>query len=148
MFFLFSVFPRVLAIYPLSKKTNGRDITYPTNPSGVPRGVRPAPGPDGLPDGSMYFYGRRGSYIEFPNHGRLDATYSVTIIAWIYPQGSGPIFHYSPRGVRFWVIGRDRLQVTFVGRNGRSTTPLIARALIPNRWNYVAVSYDNRYGWL
>ena len=39
-------FPRVVALYPLSKRTKGKDISGNRNPNGQLSGVYPAPGPD------------------------------------------------------------------------------------------------------
>lgn len=139
-------FPRIVALYPLSRRTRGKDISSSQNPEGKLRGVRPAPGPDGLPDGSYYFAGRKTSYIKFPNNGKLDSYYSLTLLAWVYPEGSGPIFHFAPGGVRFWVVRPNTLFVRFVRRTGRPTRQLISRRLIPKQWNYVGASYDERTG--
>lgn len=133
-------------MYPLNKRTRGKDISSSGNPEGELYGVRPAPGPDGLPDGSFYFSGRKTSYIKFPNNGKLDSRYSLTLLAWVYPQGSGPIFHFSPGGVRFWVVRPNLLLVRFVRRTGRPTRQLISRRLIPRQWNYVGASYDEKTG--
>lgn len=139
-------FPRIVAFYPLSRKTRGRDISSSQNPKGELHNVRPAPGPDGLPDGSYYFYGTKTSYIDFPNNGKLDSRYSLTLLAWVYPEGSGPIFHFAPGGVRFWVVRPNTLFVRFVRRTGRPTKQLISRTLIPKQWNYVGASYDEKTG--
>ena len=145
LFFLIG-FPRIVAFYPLSRKTRGRDISSSQNPEGELHNVRPAPGPDGLPDGSYYFYGTKNSYIEFSNSGKLDSRYSLTLLAWVYPEGSGPIFHFAPGGVRFWVVRPNTLFVRFVRRTGRPTQQLISRTLIPKQWNYVGASYDEKTG--
>lgn len=145
LFFL-TGFPRIVAFYPLSSETRGRDISSSQNPKGRLHNVRPAPGPDGLPDGSYYFYGTKTSYIDFPNSGKLDSRYSLTLLAWVYPEGSGPIFHFAPGGVRFWVVRPNTLFVRFVRRTGRPTRQLISRTLIPRQWNYVGASYDEKTG--
>lgn len=144
--FFFIGFPRIVAFYPLSRKTRGRDISSSQNPEGKLHNVRSAPGPDGLPDGSYYFYGTKTSYIDFPNNGKLDSRYSLTLLAWVYPEGSGPIFHFAPGGVRFWVVRPNTLFVRFVRRTGRPTQQLISRTLIPKQWNYVGASYDEKTG--
>lgn len=139
-------FPRIVALYPLSKRTKGKDISGNQNRDGELHQVYPARGPDGLPDGSYYFPGRKTSYIKFPNNGKLDSYYSITLLAWVYPEGSGPIFHFAPGGVRFWVVRPNTLFVRFVRRTGRPTRQLISRKLIPKQWNYVGASYDERTG--
>ena len=106
----------------------------------------PAPGPDGLSDGSYYFSGRKTSYINFPNNGKLDSYYSLTLLAWVYPEGSGPIFHFAPGGVRFWVVRPNTLFVRFVRRTGRLSRQLISLRVIPKQWNSVGAAYDEKTG--
>jgi len=126
---LFSGPARASALYPLNYKTKGRDVSLYRNRPGVPVGVRFAPGPDGKPRGSYRFFGRRNSYIYFPNNGRIDTKKSLTILAWIYHTGSsGPIFHYMPNGwgVHFWMVGRRTLFARLVKRGSRRSTPAIS----------------------
>ena len=121
------------------------------NPPGKLGYVRSAPGPDKLPGGSYQFYGRRDSYIEFPNRGRLDTRTSITILAWIYHEGrAGPIFNYMPNGwgVHLWMISPNTLFVRYTRRQGRtSTTALSSRRITPRKWQYIAATYDNITGY-
>ena len=113
-----------MAIFPLDKESKTKDITK-NNPPGIPSNVRPAPGPDGRPDGSTLFFGSTNSYIEFPNNGQLDTRRSMTILAWVYHNGrSGPIFNYDRRGfgVHLWMVGPRVLFVRFVRRSRRRTS--------------------------
>ena len=139
-----------MAVYPLSARTKGRDIGLLRNPSGRLSRVRYAPGPDRKPRGSTRFLGRPGSYIEFPNTGRLDTRKSITLLAWIYHEGSaGPIFNYKPNGwgVHFWMIAPNQLFVRFNKRGSlRSTPALASRRVRPRRWAYVGATYDFRTG--
>ena len=144
LFFL-SGFPQPIAIYTLDRKTRARDISPGKNLPGRSYNIRYAPGPYGQPGESTEFFGRRNSYIRFPNNGRLDAKNSLTLVAWVLPMGRGPIFEYF-RGVRFWVVRSDTLYVHFIRRNGRRTRVLMKRRLRPRRWNYVAATYDKRTG--
>ena len=140
--------PRAVALYPLNSRTKGRDIGPRKNQPGRPSQVRLAPGPDRFPRGSFYFTGRRGSYVYFPNNGGIDTRNSITLLAWVYPLGGGPIFHYKPQGsgVGLWVIRRNILYVKFVRRSGRGSFVLRARGIRPRRWNFVAASYDCKTG--
>lgn len=137
-----------MALYPLNSRTQGRDIGPRKNKPGRPSQVRLAPGPDRFPRGSFYFTGRRGSYVYFPNNGGIDTRNSITLLAWVYPQGGGPIFHYKPQGsgVGLWVIRQNTLYVKFVRRSGRGSFVLRARGIRPRSWNYVAASYDCKTG--
>ena len=138
---------RALAIYPLTRRTRGRDVGLYGNPAGITGKVKPAPGPDGRPDTSHEFYGRRNSYIRFPNRGRLDAKYSITLLAWIYPEGAGPIFRY---GVDFSVVSSRGLSMRIFPRRSRNirVRPLRARRVIRYRkWQYVGVTYEQRTGY-
>ena len=141
--------PLTLAVYALDGPRRGRDISRSRNPTAKLIGVTPAPGPDGRPDGSMQFYGRSSSYVELPNTGRLDARYSITILAWVYHEGrAGPIFNYNPRGfgVHLWMVRPRELFARFVQRSGRFTRPLRSRKVRYKAWNYVGTTYNQRTG--
>lgn len=141
--------PRTLAVYPLDRPRGGRDISRRKNPSARVVGVKHGPGPDGRRDGSSIFYGRRNSYVEIPNTGRLDARYSITILIWVYHEGrAGPIVNYNPNGfgVHLWTTRRRELFARFVRRTGRMTPPVRSRRLKFKAWNYVGATYDERTG--
>ena len=138
-------FPQPLAIYPLDKRTRGRDISPSKNPEGRLYNVKPAPGPYGKPDESTQFLGQRTSFIRFPNKGKLDTSGSISLLAWVYPEGKGAIFEYQ-RGVKFWVLRPDTLFVRFVRRDGRSTKSLSRRKLRRRQWHYVGATYDFKRG--
>lgn len=96
------------------------------------------------------FYGRRNSYIQFPNRGRLDTRLSITLLAWIYHQGhAGPIFNYMPNGwgVHFWMVSPKTLFVRFTRRRGRRFTRAVSSRTVRYRtWQYVGATYDYRTG--
>ena len=141
---------RAVAVYPLSARTKGRDIGLFGNPSGIPRNVRFAPGPDRTRRGSYQFLGRPDSFIEFPNNGRLDTRRSITLLAWIYHEGrAGPIFNYKPNGwgVHFWMISPSTLFVRFTRRKQlRFTKHLVSRRVRPRQWQYVGATYNQNTG--
>lgn len=72
----------------------------------------------------------------------------MTIIAWVYPEGSGPILHYNPRGwgVHLWMASADTLLAKFVPRNQRAVPTVSVRGIKPRTWNYLAATYDYRSG--
>ena len=141
---------RAVAIFPLNGGSRGKDISIRRNARGILSYVRPAPGPDGTRDGSYQFYGRSNSYIQFPNRGGLDTKNSITFLVWIYHQGrAGPIFNYMPNGwgVHFWMISPRTLFVRFTRRRGRRfTKAVLSRSVVPNRWQFVGATYDQRTG--
>lgn len=141
---------RASAIYPLNRRTQGKDVSLFRNPAGRLVGVRLAQGPDKTPDGSYQFFGRRNSYIEFPNRGKLDTKRSMTILAWIYHQGrAGPIFNYMPNGwgVHLWMVTPRTLFVRFTRRRKQAfTAAVVARAITPNKWQYIGATYDDKTG--
>lgn len=150
MTFLVSVLPPLVAIFPLDKESRTKDITK-NNPPGIPSNVRPAPGPDGRPDGATLFTGSSNSFIEFPNNGKLDTRRSMTILAWIYHNGrSGPIFNYDRRdfGVHLWMVGPRVLFVRFVKRSRRRTSSVATYSRKPRyrAWNYIGATYDYNTG--
>lgn len=131
-------------IYPLNGVTRGRDISINRNRAARLVNVKPAPGPDGLPLGSYYLQGIANSYILFPNKGCLDTKNSLTIVVWVYPEGSGPIFHYFPRGwgVHLWMKNPRTLLVKFVPRSLQTISVVTSRRIKPKTWNYIAATYD------
>lgn len=139
-----------MALYPLSYRTKGRDIGVFSNPPGVRGLVRYATGPDGRPNTATQFFGKPNSFIQFPNRGKLDTKRSITLLAWIYHEGSsGPIFNYMPNGwgVHLWMTSPTTLFARFTRRQGRRFTPDIQyRGIAHRRWQYVAASYDGGSG--
>lgn len=138
-----------MAFYPLNVRYGGRDISRSRNPPGRFGNTRPGEGPDGIPGGSIRFKGRTDSYIEFPNKGRLTARYSITLLAWVFPDGPvGPIFNYKTDGfgVHFWLTRPRELFARFVSRKGSFTTPLTSRKIHLSAWNFVGTTYDQRTG--
>lgn len=149
LFFLIVPLPRTLAVYPLDLRRRGRDISRRRNPSARIGDVKYGRGPDGRQTGSTVFSGRRGSYVEIPNRGNLDARYSITILIWLFHLGtSGPIVHFNPNGygVHMWMTSQRELFVRFVRRGGAMTTPIRSKRLTYKAWNYVGASYDDRSG--
>lgn len=139
-----------MSIFPLDRSHGGVDITK-HSPSGRLINVKPALGPDGRKDGSTQFFGRRNSYIEIPNTGKLDARRSMTILAWVYHEGkSGPIFNYDVGGfgVHLWMTRPRVLFVRFVRRNKKFTHSLSSdrRPLRYRAWNYIGATYDYKTG--
>lgn len=138
-----------MAFYPLNSRYGGRDISRSRNPSGRMANIRPGIGPDGVPGGSVRFKGRTNSYIEFPNRGKLSARNSITLLAWINPDGPvGPIFNYKTNGfgVHFWMTRPRELFARFVSSKGSFTYPLRSRKIRLRAWNFVGTTYDQRSG--
>ena len=146
MFFDLSGIPTPLAIYPLNRDTKGSDVSPNKNPPGSPTGVRYAPGTNGIPDKSTSFFGKPGSFVEFPISKKLDAKDAITILFNVYPEKAGPIVEYYPGGIQVWVVAPDTIFVRLVRRVGKTTRRLVAKKLKPRRWNYVGVTYDQKRG--
>lgn len=140
--------PKAVAIFPLNQRTRGKDIGPLRNRPGILYNVRPAPGPNGQPGGAVKFPKYRTGYVEFPNRGKLDTKNSITVIAWVKPDGPGKIVEYKPKGVTFGIRSPDTLYVRFTRRNGRPTKPVKTRrrGVTLRKWNYIAVTYDQRTG--
>ena len=139
-----------MAFYPLNVRYNSRDVSPSKNPQGHMANIRPAAGPDGRNGGSFRFKGRSDSFIEFPNTGKLDAVNSITILAWINPDGPvGPIFNYKPDGfgVHVWMVRPTVLMARFVTRSKKFTTPVKTSKIRPRVWNFVGATYDQRTGY-
>ena len=70
--------------------------------------------------------------MEIPNDGKLDTQNSMTILANVYPTGSGgPILNYKTNGwgVHLWQFESTELFVRFVHRNGIFHKPIASRVL-------------------
>ena len=139
--------PVPTAVYPLNGQFGTADLSSHENPPGVPYGVQLAPGPFGQANGSYQFSGNSTSYIEFPNNGGLDTRYSMTLLAWVFLENTGPIFNYGVNyfGVHFWVSG-GYLFYRSVTRSGISINPLYSCKINQGAWNFVGASYDYHSG--
>ena len=137
----------VVAVYPFTSASKNRDVSSYVNPPATFSGVYYTRGPDNHPRGALSFRGSRTSYVLIPNNGCLDTRYSLTIIMWVYPESSGPLLHFNPKGwgLHLWIINRFRLFARFVPRSGKSVKALYKR-IKPRQWNYIAATYDRRTG--
>ncbi|XP_027047022.1 uncharacterized protein LOC113674731 isoform X3 [Pocillopora damicornis] len=140
--------PKPVGLYPLNKAFGSKDAG-PNHENGVLSNVELASGPDGLEDGAYEFKGTADSFVEIPNDGKMDTQDSMTILANIYPTGSGgPILNYKTDGwgVHLWQFESTELFVRFVHRNGVFHKPIASRVLLLNEWNQVGATYDNTTG--
>ena len=118
--------------------------------------VQVAPGADDVDGGSLELAGTYDSFIQIPNMwgGFADAGRSITLLAFIYPTGSGgPILSYDIYGfgVQLWHEGCNGemgvLSVYFMRRDLMVwAPPLGAPVLNMNAWNFIGVSYDHDSG--
>lgn len=136
-----------VAVYPFTSASKNRDVSSYVNPPATFVGMYYTRGPDNHPQGALSFRGSKTSYVLIPNNGCLDTRYSLTIIMWVYPESSGPILHFNPKGwgLHLWIINRFRLFARFVPRSGKSVKALYKR-IKPRQWNYIAATYDRRTG--
>ena len=148
-YFYFTALPPAMAFFPLTTKYGSRDTSPTRNKAGKMVGISPAKGPDGQFGGAYKFRGRRDSFIEFPNNGRLDTKYSITILAYVNPEAPGPIFNYDPKGfgVLLWMVRPNVLFARFVKRNKKFTQPVVTNKVKPGTWNWVAATYDKVTGY-
>lgn len=146
--FFLLVVPSPVAIYPLDGVYQGRDIGPRRNLPAKPIGVVLAKGPDRQPSGSFQFSGTPNSYVYFPNNGGLNAKKTITLLAWVFPQSPGPIFHYNPKGfgVHMWLTTPRTLFVNFKDVSGRRIRAVTSRSIKPNAWNYIGATYDGQTG--
>lgn len=82
--------------------------------------------------GAYEFKGTADSFVEIPNDGKMDTQNSMTILANVYPTGSGgPILNYKTDGwgVHLWQFESTELFVRFVHRNGVFHKPIASRVL-------------------
>ena len=141
---------RPRAIFPLNRRYMANEKRGRARPGKIGK-VAYARGPFGKRDGSVRFFGRANSYIEFPNRrGKLDTRNSITLLAWIYHTGrAGPIIQYHPSnwGVHFWMVGPSTLFVRF-NKRGRlaSTAHVAVRGVRARLWHFVGATYNQRTG--
>ena len=148
VYYLISVIRRgAVAVYQFTSASKNRDISTYLNPPAKFLGVYYSHGPDNHPQGAISFTGRRNSYVLIPNNGCLDTRYSITIIFWVFPESSGPLLHFKPKGwgLHLWIVRPFRLYARFVRRSGRSVRPLY-KGIKPRQWSYIAATYDRRTG--
>lgn len=122
----------------------------------ISQNIQSAQGPDGSKGGSLQLAGEVDSFIEIPNDGPLDATRSITLLAFVYPMGKGgPIICYekSGLGVQLCYNGvtskEGVLRASFIRRDLleiKISDPLEAQVLRLNEWNFVGTSYDYNSG--
>ena len=155
VFFLVILSKKAVAVYPFTSASRGRDVSKFKNPTAQLVGLLFTKGPDGHQQGAYYFPGRskrggRGSYALIPNNGCLDTRYSITIIAWIYPEAPGPILHFNPtgRGLQLWLKRPDELFFKVMPRKGsrRKAKPFTCKGVRPFKWNYISATYDHLTG--
>ncbi|XP_067038773.1 uncharacterized protein [Acropora muricata] len=140
--------PKPVGLYPLNKAFGAKDAG-PNGENGVTSNVDFATGPDDDLGGAYKFNGVADSFVEIPNDGKMDTKNSMTILANIYPTGSGgPILNYKTDGwgVHLWQFESTELFVRFVHRNGVFHKPIASRVLQLNEWNQVGATYDNNTG--
>lgn len=151
-----SVFCQPLAMFPFNAECRGLEYFSQEEVARVSPRVRHATGADGRPGGSLELDGSIESYIEIPNMwgGFADAGRSITLLAFIYPMGSGgPIVSYDVNGygVQLWHDGFDGemgiLTACFIRRDLMDfAPPLTAAVLNVNKWNFIGASYDHESG--
>lgn len=137
-----------MAFYLLNEQHGARDMGPNRLVSGQAVGIQFAPGPFANPKGSFYFKGSKSSYVEFKQAAALDTKYSISILAWIYPEKDGPIFNYmrAGYGVHLWVTTPRHLFARYIGRNGYWPIPLVSSKLKKNEWNFVGTTYNGDTG--
>ncbi|XP_078359624.1 uncharacterized protein LOC144644082 isoform X3 [Oculina patagonica] len=140
--------PKPVGLYPLNKAFGAKDAG-PSHENGVLSNVDLGTGPGDSEDEAYEFKGTADSFVEIPNDGKLDTQNSMTILANVYPTGSGgPILNYKTDGwgVHLWQFESNELFVRFVHRNGVFHKPIASRVLQLNEWNQVGATYDNTTG--
>lgn len=126
---------------------NANDATDSGN-NGVVHGATLVKDRFGRPDNAYYFDGKN-DYIEIPAHSKLDTRSSISIFAWINPQGdAGPIINYCTNcwGVHLWQSTPSNLFVRFMTRDLAMTDFLELPVLTGNSWNLVGATYDHDSG--
>ena len=141
--------PVPAALYPLHGRYGTSDISPNNNPPGIPSDIQLAPGPYGHPKGSYQFFGRYTSYVEIPNNGGLDTTYSITVLAWMKRENdNGPIFNYGTNlwAFHLWIVDGKLFGRAVTRYNGRLLNPVSSSQPVLMSWLYVGLTYDYSSG--
>ena len=103
---------------------------------------------DGTRAGAYQFFGKKDSFIEFPNNGAYDTRYSITMLMYIYPQGSlGPIFNFQRDALRMNMYGGDSSLIAQFRDRDRSQVDIVDQwDLKLNQWYFVGASYNYNTG--
>ena len=150
-------FAQPLAMFPFNAACQRLEYFSQEQIAIISPNVRPAPGPDGRPGGSLKLEGESDSFIDIPNisGGCADAERSITLLAFVYPLGgSGPIISYHIDGLHGVQLGYEKsdskmgvLTASFIQRDLMALAePLRAPVLVNNEWNFVGASYDSISG--
>ena len=147
VFVFFLGLPSPAALFPLNAQFGTADISSNESPPGNALGVRLADGPDGKPGGSYYFNGSSTSYIEFPGSSALDTRYSLTILADVFPETSGPVLNYNTYNWGVHLLIGMEIGSLFSGLSDRytfkHTDPVLSNSTkFGKKWHYVGATYD------
>ena len=134
-----------VAIYQFSGVSTNRDISGYVNPPAKFVGVYYSRGPDKNPKSALSFRGNSHSYVLIPNNGCLDTKFSITILFWVYPETTGPLFHFNPNswGVHLWIVKGYKLSFGVMPRSGKSGKRLYY-PIKPRMWSYIGATYDHK----
>ncbi|XP_032240504.2 uncharacterized protein LOC116619643 isoform X2 [Nematostella vectensis] len=144
--------PKPSVLFPLNERYGHQDISGNNVPSGPISNIYPYPGPYGTPGGSMYFKGEASSYMVIPKHANIDTRYSMTMILWVYPQGTrGPILEYTNPdninwAVHLWFSTSTTLFIRFARRADNVLFDAIGKDVPISNWYYVAITYSYMSG--
>ena len=131
-------------------RLSGDNGTVDVSPNGATKAVSSnitfAPGPFGNPNGSFFFSGVRGSYVELKNSGDLDLRFSISVFAWVHIDNSdGPIFEY---GCSMCVFHETlAIEVRYMDRKSSKIHKLLKENVLEaNAWNFVGTTYEYHTG--
>ncbi|XP_078376213.1 polycystin family receptor for egg jelly-like [Oculina patagonica] len=138
--------------YPLNASTGAKDSSSFGNPGGIIFNANSASGVYGETDGSYAFTGARTppSYIYLNGSGPLDTRYSITLLAWVYPErAGGEIISYwkdSNYGVGL-SLDNSRPLFDVYSRDQSTKHSLLGKDNLQlNQWHHIAAAYDNNTG--
>ena len=135
--------PEPLAFYPLNARYKAAEKEN-RQPEGILGDVVITEGPYNEPGGAYMFYGTVSSYIEFPNRGRLDTRFSITMMCWVQPGGQdGPLFSYGKDGggIQIW-IEMGRFSLINIRNDGKAHRVTSTDTLPAGVWARVVATYD------
>lgn len=142
--------PHPSALFTLSGFNGTMDISPHRMTSAISHDIMFATGPYENENGSFFFKGNNGSYVELKNTGDLDTRFSIGVFAWVHLDNtsrSGLIFKYEKNnyyGCSMKVLASNLgVSVRYMNRKGTKSYVLYKKNILKaNAWNFVGTSYD------
>jgi hypothetical protein len=140
----------LVAFWPFNRAFQGKDISGYGNHASI-HGAKFQPGPTGLPEGALQFYGNAGSYVTTPNAQTLDAGQGQGFALTMFIRTSFkaifiPFLEWkvegkggNQKGVKLCLL----MHYLTLRTGGASEMPMFTKLNFQyGAWNFIGVSYN------